>query len=115
VAANSRGLNARRDLGVFGSGKSCARSVPKSCAEPLVYQKVLASFWCTWKPAALENKLGYLLELQDSQCNIKAASVSAFLSTYIGGKEGTRLRREVGIPYVTSHQKLGICAKEVKK
>jgi hypothetical protein len=31
-----------------------------------------------------------------------------FLSTYIGGKEGTRLRREVGIPYVTSHQRLKI-------
>jgi hypothetical protein len=29
------------------------------------------------------------------------------LSTYIGGKEGTRLRRESGIPYVTSHQELG--------
>jgi hypothetical protein len=31
-----------------------------------------------------------------------------FLHRYIEGKEGTRLRRDVGIPYVTSHQRLKI-------
>jgi hypothetical protein len=35
-------------------------------------------------------------------------SVTAFLHRYIEGKEGTRLRREVGIPSVTAHQKLRI-------
>jgi hypothetical protein len=38
--------------------------------------------------------------------NCKAPSVTSFLHRYIGGKEGTPLRGEVGIPYVTSHQRL---------
>jgi hypothetical protein len=33
-------------------------------------------------------------------------TVTAFLSSYIGGKEGTRLRREVKKLTVTSHQRL---------
>jgi hypothetical protein len=43
-------------------------------------------------------------------------SVTArYLSVTAGGKEGTRLRRDVEKLSVTSHQLCGICAKEVKK
>jgi hypothetical protein len=47
-----------------------------------------------------------LCNCKDVECNCKAQHVSAFLSSYIEGKEGTRLRREVKKPSVTSHQKL---------
>jgi hypothetical protein len=43
----------------------------------------------------------------DGACNCKVPIVSAVLSVTAGGKEGTPLRGEVGIPYVTSHQRLG--------
>jgi hypothetical protein len=42
---------------------------------------------------------------QGCTCNCKFVLVSAVLSVTAGGKEWTRLRREVGIPSVTSHQR----------
>jgi hypothetical protein len=44
VAGNPVILNARTDFEASDSSKSCARSVPKSCAVPGIDQKVLVSF-----------------------------------------------------------------------
>jgi hypothetical protein len=50
----------------------------------------------------------------DGACNSKAQSVNAFLIVTAGGKEGTPLRGEVGIPYVTSHQRLDFVKNDQK-
>jgi hypothetical protein len=44
--------------------------------------------------------------LQDCAQDIKIPHVTAFSLSYIGGKEGTRLRREVKNSHSTSHQRL---------
>jgi hypothetical protein len=51
---------------------------------------------------------------KDLECNCKDATVTAFLSSYIKGWEGTRLRREVKKLTVTSHQRLKILEDSVK-
>jgi hypothetical protein len=62
-------------------------------------------------PGPLENKPRHNSWIHSvtafTKCNTKSARVTARIwSVTAWGKEGTPLRGEVGIPYVTSHQRL---------
>jgi hypothetical protein len=85
--------------GISGTICICRRYLRHDLYLQAVSQARFVSTGTSCNCEAPYSTAGYSTLLQVTECNC------FFLSSYIGGKEGTRLRREVGIPYVTSHQR----------